>query len=459
MSNPTNFPRRDFLKRTAALSASAFVLPRIAIGQSGPSANGKVNIAMIGAGGIASQAYDGSKGENIVALCDVDSKTLDAARAKQAPKAKTFTDFREMFDKMGDEIDMVCVNTPDHTHFPATMEAMQRGIHVFTQKPLVHNVWEGRTLAKAKEKYKVHTNMGNQGHTFDGIRQMREWYEAGIFGQIKEAHSWINGPDWGGRYFARPEDPMKQHAVPENLDYDLWLGPCPETPYHRLYHPRRWRGFNKFGTGTLGDWFCHVADAPVWVLDLYDPVSVEAVEVDGGSDLLVPDGATVRWDFEKRGTREPLSFYWHNGTTSLMPKKPEGWTISNNLPKYGTLYFGDKQIGYTDERSNNPRLGNREAMLALKKAGFPEEKYPRVKGGPIRELVDVVKGNIKEAGANFDYSVPMNEVMLLGVLACRHGGKIDWDAKNMKITNRPELNQFLKDPVRKGWEYGEDLWT
>jgi len=453
--------RRSFIKKSAAIGAGTFVLPSFSIGKPGQSANSKVNVAMIGAGGIASLAYHGSRGENIVALCDVDSKALDRHKAKDAPDAKTFKDFRVMLDKMGKDIDMVCVNTPDHTHFAATIAAMERNIHVFTQKPLTHNIWQARTLKRAKDHYKVHTNMGNQGHTSGGIRAMREWYEAGVFGQITEVHSFINGPNWNGPYFTRPRLPLQEAPVPKHLDYDLWLGQNEHVPFHKLYHPRTWRGFNRFGSGTLGDWWCHVADAPVWILGLYEPVSVEAVEVNGGSDILVADGMTLRYTFKKRGTKEACVFYWHNGVTSLMPKDPAAWDydISSKLPIAGTLYKGEKMNGYTDNRSGGPRITNREKMIAFKKAGHPAPKYPRVKNGPIAELVQVVKGNIKEAGSNFDYASPFTEVMLLGWLASRYGGKIEWDAQNMRITNRPELNEYLKEPVRKGWEYGESLWT
>lgn len=453
--------RRSFIKKSAAIGAGTFILPRFSIAKPGRSANSKVNVAMIGAGGVASQAYAGTKGENIVALCDVDDNALRKAKAKNAKGAETFQDFRVMLDKMGKDIDMVCVSTPDHTHFAATIAAMERKIHVFTQKPLVHNVWQARTLKKAKDHYKVHTNMGNQGHTTDGIRQMREWYEAGVFGQIKEVHSYMPGPNWNGTYFRRPKLPLETAPVPKNLNYDLWLGPNEHVPFNSLYHPRRWRGFNRFGTGTMGDWFCHVADAPLWVLGLYEPVSVEAMEVQGGSDILVPDGVSIRYVFKKRGTKEACVFYWHNGTTSLMPKDTSkwDWSITKKMPSSGTLYRGEKLNGYTDNRSSNPRLTNREKMIKFKKGGYPAEKYARVKGGPVRELVDVVKGNLKEAGSNFDYAAPMNEVMMLGLIVSRHGGKIEWDAKNMRITNRPELNVYLKDPVRKGWEYGESLWT
>lgn len=458
--NPIQTSRRTFMKKSAAIGAGAFILPRFSIGTSGQSANSKVNIAMIGAGGIASLAYQGSQGENIVALCDVDSRALNRHKAKDAPDAQTFKDFRVMLDKVGKEIDMVCVNTPDHTHFAATIAAMERGIHVFTQKPLTHNIWQARTLKKAKDTYNVHTNMGNQGHTGAGIRQMREWVEADVFGQITEVHSFIDGPNWNGPFFRRPTLPLEVASVPDYLDYDLWLGANEAVPFHKLYHPMKWRGFNRFGTGTLGDWFCHTADAPVWALGLYDPVSVEALEVNGGSDLLVADGMTLRYVFQKRGSKDACVFYWHNGITSLMPKDPADWDwdVSNSFPDKGTLYRGEKMNGFTNNRSNGPRITNREKMMEFKKAGYPAQKYPRVAGGPIRELINVVKGDLKEAGANFDYAAPFTEVMLLGLLASQHGGKIEWDAANMRITNRPELNVYLKEPVRKGWEYGESLW-
>lgn len=452
--------RRSFVQKSAVLSAGAFALPRFSIGQSGQSANSRVNVALIGSGNVASQSYQGTKGENLVAICDVDSNQFGqhAEKFPEIHNAKRFTDFRVMLDKMWKEIDLVCISTPDHTHFVSTIATMERGIHVFTQKPLTHNIWQARTLKKAKDYYKVHTNMGNQGHTYDGIRQMREWYEAGVFGQITEAHSFCRGPDWEGKYFGRPELPLSVDPVPQTLDYDLWIGPNEPVPFHNLYHPLKWRGFHRFGTGTFGDWFCHIADAPVWVLDLYEPVSVELVKLEGGNDILVPDNVCVRYEFKQRGTKKPCTFYWHNGMDNYLPEKPADWTTSENLPNAGTIYYGEKANAFTDNRSNNPRLVNRDAMIAFKQAGYPAEKYPRVAGGPVRELVDVVKGNIPEAGANFDYAAPMTEVMLLGIIACNHGGKIEWDSKNMRITNRPELNVYLKDPVRKGWECGESLW-
>ncbi|MEM6911923.1 MAG: Gfo/Idh/MocA family oxidoreductase [Verrucomicrobiota bacterium] len=454
--------RRKFLK-TSAATVAASSLPHFSIGQGGPSANGKLNLAMIGAGGIAQMAYkELAKTENIVALCDVDSERFLQYGEKfpQLEKARQFADFRKMFDALGDEIDAVCINTPDHTHFVATMEAMQRGKHVCTQKPLAHTIWEGRTLQKAKDHYGLVTNMANQGHTTDGIRQMREWFEAGLLGDVTKAYSWTGGPDWNGNYFSKPASlPLSPEAAPPTLDWDLWLGPAEERPYSAYFHPLTWRGFYPFGGGQLVDWFCHIADAPVWVLGLYEPVVIEAEEVIGGDDFLTPDQVRVRFDFEARGELPPMSYWWSNGPeAAIAPEEPDAWGWGK-VPNGGTFFHGDKATAYTDKRSNNPRI-TREIMLELKQSnGFPEETYPRVKGkGPFHEWAKAIKGRGPEPGSNFDYAAKLTEVSLLGVLAQRFGGRIEWDAQSMRITNRPELNQYLRTPARTGWEYGEDLW-
>lgn len=462
----TSLNRRSFLKKTAVAGAGAFILPRFSIGKAGGSANSRLNIAMIGAGGIAGMAYNGCKGENIVALADVDSNMFGFHREghPEVLQAKRYADFRVMLDKLGKDIDAVCINTPDHTHFSATMHAMEMGMHVCTQKPLTHNIWQARTLQKAKKKYEVVTNMAVQGHTFDGIRQMREWYEADVFGQIREVHSWIQGPDWkpmnGKRwYWHKPERfPMKKDPVPTNLNWDLWLGPnAADTPFSEYYHPRSWRGFNEFGNGLFGDWMPHIADAPIWILDLFEPVSVELLKKDGGNDCIVPDGNSVRWEFKKRGSKAPCTFYWHNGDERFMPETPEDWTWGE-MPDMGTVFYGDKQLGFTDARSNHPRLGNKEAMKDFKKSGYPDEKYDRIKGGPFKEWIRAIKGEGPEPGANFDFAAPYTEMMLIGVLAARFGGRIDWDPKR-GITNRPELNKYVRPQVvREGWDYGKDLW-
>lgn len=463
--------RREFLKQSTAAGAGAFVLPRFSIGRPGPSANSRLNIAMIGAGNIARMAYNGCKGENIIALADVDD-TMFGQHLETNPeirKARKFEDFRRMLDKMHKKIDAVCINTPDHTHFAATMHAMEMGKHVCTQKPLTHHIWEARTLKKAKDKYGVITNMAVQGHTFDGIRQMKEWYEADVFGQIQEVHSWKGGPDWETEYPGKwgywhktTAFPPKTDPVPKNLNWDLWLGPRPaDTAFNKLYHPKSWRAYYAFGNGIFGDWMPHISDAPVFILDLYNPVVVELEAKAGGNDWMCPDGNRVRWEFKQRGSKAPCTFYWYNGpaTPQFRPQLPESWTSSKKLPGGGTLYVGEKTIGFTDQRSNHPRLINQEEMKAFEEQGLPEEKYPRIKGGPFKEWIRAIKEEGPEPGANFAFASPFTEMMLLGVLVARFGGRIEWDPEQ-GITNRPELNQYVTGlPPREGWDYGRDLWS
>lgn len=455
--NPLN--RRSFLKKSAAFGAASVVFPRFSIGQTGASANSKVNIAMIGVGGIASMAYQGTKVENIVALCDIDRRQFPGWAGKRG--IPTFADFRVMLDKMGKEIDGVCINTPDHTHFVATLDAMQRGLHVCSQKPLTHNIWEARTLKKAKDTSGVVTNMANQGHTYDGIRKMREWVEAGVFGPITEVHTGVPGPNWQSKYFTKPgQMPPAAQAVPPEVDWDLWLGPAKATGYNPIYHPLTWRSFYEYGTGQFGDWFCHIGDGAVWILDLYDPVVVECVERGPAMEGLIPDHSVVRFDFPARGSKKACSLYWYdgmdNGGTKI--KVPKEWDLGN--PKQaGSYWYGEKQNGYLDERSNNPRLSTRQAMMDFNKGADIPEKYPRVQqDGPFAEWVAAIKGDIKECGANFDYAAPMSEVALIGVIAQRFSGRIEWDPV-AGITNRPELNAYVREPVRPGWEYGRDLWA
>ena len=447
--------RRKFMQKAAAAGAGSLALSGFSIGKPGPSANSKLDIAMVGGSGIAQMAYNSLKDENIVAVADVDS------RRNSHEGAKSFTDFRVMLDKMWKQIDGVCINSPDHTHFPATMAAMERGLHVCVQKPLTHNIWEARTLRKAAEKYNVISNMANQGHTYDGIRRMREIYEAGILGQVSVVHSGFPGPGWNGPFFAKPEAvPLQEETVPDFLDWDLWVGPAVKKPYNRIYHPKRWRAFWNYGTGMLGDWFCHICDGPVWILDLYEPTAVECIERKQNMEGVVPDYATVRWDFPRRGDKVPCSLYWHDGMNNggKEMEKPPDWGYGDWLPQKGSYWYGRENNAYLNERSSAPRLSSKEKMVELKQEGMPEEKYPRVKArGPHGEWANAIKGG-PQPGSNFDYAARLTETCLLGVLAERFGGRIEWDSAKMSITNRPELNAYVKETARPGWKYGEDLW-
>ncbi len=441
------------MKNSLAVAGGSAVLPLFSVGQAGPSASSKLNVAFIGAGNIAKMAYEGVPNDNWVALCDVDSVYLDEAKEKypQARGAKVFSDFRKMFDQMADEIDAVCVSTPDHTHYTATSWALEHGKHVCTQKPLTRTIWEARSLRSlAKEKGLV-TNMANQGHTYDGIRRCREWLEAGVIGNVREVHSWEGGPSWGNRWFQKPESfPLEPEAVPATLDWDLWLGPRPAMEFSSYYHPLRWRSFWDIGTGMLGDWFCHTCDGPVWALSLYDVEYVELITKDLGNDpSMIPDRSVVRWHFGSRGGLPPCDLYWHDG--GLKPNIPDNWSYGK-VPQRGSIFYGDQLNLFLDERSNNPRLVNIDDMRNFRRGGEPPVKYPRVEfDGPFAEFIAAVKGDGPTPGSNFDYAARLTEVALLGVLAQRFGGRIEWSARQGKITNRPELNAYVKEEYRPGW--------
>ncbi len=453
--------RRRFM---AAAGAATFVAPRFNILRAGGSPNEKPAIAMVGNGGIAGMAYKGLKNggqHNIVAVCDVD----EGRRKKGGKQAKKFSDFRVMYDKMGKQIDGVCVNTPDHTHFAATIIAMQLGIHVCTQKPLTHNVWQARTLLKAAEKYpKVITNMGNQGHAWDGIREMHELYDTGLLGQVTEVHSGFPGPGWNSRYFHKPEKmPMPAQQVPGNLHWNLWIGPATKTAYNKSYHPLKWRSFWNYGTGMLGDWFCHIGDGPVWVLDLFDPTTIERVRCDETLPGVIPNSCTVKWQFPRRGDKDPCTLIWQDGMGNGGPplKKPDDWAYGKHAQK-GSYWYGTKNNAYLNERSDRPRISSREGMAAwqeAKKSGKVKNRQPKSScRHPHGEWLKAIAGGPKP-GSRFEYSARLSETCLLGVLAQRAGGRIEWDAANLKVTNRPELNRLVKEPVQSGWEdYGADLW-
>ena len=448
-----NIDRRRFLQSASALGVGAALIPNLL----SCSPSQKVNIAIIGVGGRGRENWSKSRNENIVALCDVNDESA-AEGYTVFPKAKRYKDFRKMFDEMANEIDAVMVSTTDHSHFPAAMAAMQLGKHVFVEKPLAHNVWQLRTLKKAAEYYNVITQMGNQGHTTDGIRKVKEWYDAGVTGEVKEIFAWFNGPEFGeGKYFTKPgQYPPAEQAVSESLDWDLWLGPAAVRPYNKVYVPRSWRGFYDFGNGELGDWACHTLDAPFWSLELGMPNVVESEFHSGSPEGFVPDKSIIRFEFPERGNKPPAVLKWYEG--GLKPENRPEWGI-DELPPSGMIMVGEKQSIITGGRPNNAMLimsdEEWEDWVANK---MPAPSIPRIEGGPVKEFLDAIKGNGPMPGSNFNYATGLTEMALIGVLAQRFNIRIEYDATNMKVTNHPELDQFIKEPVREGWEYGEELW-
>ena len=438
-------------------ASSLFVLPRFAIGGGGPPPSRKLNLAFIGAGGQAEAAYSGCDGENFVALCDVDDARAANAFAKY-PKARRFRDFRVMLDQMHRDIDAVVVSTPDHIHFAAAFLSMQLGKHVFVQKPLTHNIWQARTLRRAASHYKVISQMGNQGHTTEGIRYVKEWYDAGTLGQVREVHAWFNGPDFvGGPYFRIPSTfPPQASAVPATLDWKLWLGPVEKRSYSPAYLPLTWRGFWDFGSGELGDWACHTLDAPFWALDLDAPTRVSVENIEMIHEGFVPRSSHLRFDFPARGKKPPVALHWYDG--GQHPAPPLDWDRNKPFPSSGMLMIGDKNTLMTGPRPDNPLLLN-DAIWQDFKRTLPVKTIPRVEGGPFREWIRAIKGSGPTPGSNFEYSARLAEAALVGVMAQRTGEDIEWDAANMRVRNHSGFERFVREPARLGWGFGDEVWT
>jgi predicted dehydrogenase len=447
--------RRHFLQ-TAALSALA--APKI-VRALDPKQ--KIRVACVGIGQMGNGAVSGSRNEHLVAFCDVDwretNKRSAGAIAKEHPDVPKFTDFREMLDKKGMEIDAVLISTPDHTHFAAAMAAMEAKKHVFVQKPLAHNIWQVRTLQKAAHKYGVQTVMGNQGHCWEGIRLVKEWFEAGVLGEVKEVHCWTDRPlGHVGFMNPPPTTAPKAEPVPEGVSWDLWQGPVTARDYSEHYMPQRWRGWWDYGCGGLGDIGCHCLDAPFWALQLGMPEKVEVVKQ---QPALAPgytaSKSHIIFHFAARGTLPPVQVHWYEG--GLLPEPLPGMT--KGLPDNGMIMKGSKETLYSDGmRVQSPQLWPRERMTPLIDI-LRRKPLPRsVAGDPIGELFAAIRGEIPHAGSHFDYACPLTELVNVGVLAIRSGKSIEWDAAAMKVKNAPDFDTWIKEPARDGWRYGEDLW-
>ena len=451
------FSRRNFLKSTTFASTGLLFIPDFL--KNPP--NNRLNIAVIGVGGRGKANWGKVPKENIVALCDVDN-SMASSGYRLFPKARKFRDFRVMFDQMAKQIDAVIITTPDHTHFAATMIAMELGKHVYVEKPLAHNVWQLRTLKKAAKYYKVVSQMGNQGHTTNGIRLIKEWYDQGVLGKVREVHAWHGKFKFGpGKYFTKPKTfPPGSDPVPKHLDWDLWLGPAKFKPFNYAYAPRSWRGFYDFGNGQLGDWSCHTLDGPFWALNLGMPYLATADVPNPKTEYgFVADESVTTLKFHARGSQPPVTLKWYEGgiQPDVKPQNKPEWKIKG-FDNSGMMMIGDKNTLITGSRPNfGPRLLLETEDWEDFKKNPPERTIKRTyENGPVEEWVDAIKQNTLP-GSNFDYSASLTEMALVGVLAQRFATKIEYDADKMKITNRPDINAYIKEPTREGWSYGENL--
>ncbi len=470
----SNKSRRDFLRTGAVATAGFFIVPRHVLGGPGYIApSDRLNIAGIGAGGKgASDLAEFAKSPkvNIVALCDVDEAQA-AGSMKRFSKAKFYYDYREMLEKEKNNIDAVSVSTPDHTHAIATLAAMELGKHVYVQKPLTHDIYEARMLTEAAKKYKVVTQMGNQGGSGDGVRSMKEWYDAKLIGKVTKVYAWTNRPVWP-QGLAKPSG---THTVPSTMKWDLWIGPSKYEDFNPAYHPFNWRGWWAFGTGALGDMACHIMDPIYRILPILYPNEVECslpnqftgAWTEAGYIDSCPPASIIHLNYPRTDGKGEIKVTWMDG--GLLPQRPAELLPDEEMGNWdgGVIFEGTKGKMMCDCYGGNPRLLPTSRM---KEAKLPKQTLKRVPEGHYVQWVNACiagHGN-GETSSPFEYAGPFTESILMGNLAIRSWmiknpkltgwgdkylgrKKLLWDAQNMKITNFDEANQFVKREYRTGW--------
>ena len=445
--------RRDFLWQSALAGAAGTVFggvaPAPALARAARvAANERVRFACIGVGGKGeSDTNDAGEHGEIVALCDIDEKTLDKMGAK-FPKAKKYFDYRKMLEDLGEKIDAVTVSTPDHSHAPASVMAMRMGKHCFTQKPLTWSVEEARLMRTLAAEKKLATQMGNQGTADNGFRSGVELIRSGVLGRIKEVHAWTNRPVWDQGISRFKDTP----GVPNNVRWYEFLGPAHDRPYHPKYQPFQWRGWLDFGTGALGDMACHTVNIAAMSLGLFDPESVEVADTSGIVDHeTYPTWSVIKYQFGERAGRPPLSLTWYDGGKNL-PKEKRAYLEflqGEEAADSGLLIVGEKgtfcsKNDYGAEHVLLPK----EKFRDVKR---PEPTLPR-SPGHFREWVDAIQANDPgKALSNFGYAGRLTETVVLGVVALKAGGKIEWDADAMRAKGRPEADQYIRRDYRKGF--------
>jgi predicted dehydrogenase len=443
--NNLKMSRRTFIGNTAKASAAFTILPsRVISGLGHKAPSDRLNVAGIGVGGKGGNVIKQITDQNIVALCDVDWKYA-ANIFNEFPGAKKYKDFRKMLEEVKN-IDAVVVATPDHSHAVIAMTAMKMGKHVYCEKPLTHSVYESRLLAETAKKYKVATQMGNQGNSGEGMRQMCEWIWDGAIGEVKEAYAWTNRPIWPQGL----ERPVEKPPVPDTLDWDLFLGPAAYRPYHPIYTPWNWRGWWDFGTGALGDMACHVIDPIFKVLKLQYPVRVQGSSTQINNES-PPAAQIVKYTFPARKDLEKIKMpqvtvTWYDG--GLLPPRPpelpDGDIMGRDI-NGGCLFIGSKGKLMCGCWSTNPTLLPYSEMEHFQE---PPKTLRRVELGHVMDWVRACKENPEnrtEASSNFEYAGPLNEMVVMGVVAVRLqdlNRELQWDGANMKFANISESDEI-----------------
>jgi predicted dehydrogenase len=436
--------RRRFLRDGVMASAVTLGFPAIL---SSRSPNSKLNIAIIGAGGRGADNTAAVAGENIVALCDVDGANLAKAAAKY-PQARTYKDFRKLYEK-ADDIDAVVVSTAEHTHAVATMPALRLKKHVYCEKPLTHDVREARAIVEAARGAGVVTQMGIQIHSGDNYRRVVEIIQSDAIGPVNEVHVWVSRA-WGWQteeeakanadiVFVQ-ERPTGEMPVPEGLDWDLWIGPAPYRPYNEVYLPGpKWYRWWDFGNGTMSDLGSHWIDLPFWALKLDAPLTIEASGPPPNAEI-APASMSARYTYGSRGELPGLTLTWYQGS-----EKPGIWK-EGGIPQWksGALFIGKKGMLLAD-------YGKYVLLPEKDFAEFqpPPQVFPK-SPGQQEEWVNACKTG-ERASCDFSYSGRLTEANHLGNVAYRAGRKIEWDSKNLRISNDTGANSFLSQEYREGW--------
>lgn len=474
-SAPTpGFSRRSFIKKSA-IGAGLMTVPSYVIGQAADvlSPNNRLNLALVGVAGKAKTHCVSALAENVVALCDVDMRHVNNERAYQGESeskqkasqnfnealiefekkgARWFSDYRVMLDEMGDKIDAVVVTTPDHMHFPIAMSAINRGKHVYVEKPMAHTMEEARLLREAAERMGVVTQMGNQGHSNSGARLVKEWIAAGVIGEVREVHSWTDRPasHWQ-QGLPRPDHSAGVPVVPDGLDWKLWLGVAEERDYDPAYAPFKWRAYTDFGCGALGDMGCHIMDAAIWGLELGYPLEVSAA-TSAMNGYTYPKQTAVTYKFPKRGQFPELTYHWYSG--GMYPPIPaflrdtdpfRGDSIQTN----GTIIVGEGAALLIDTYSSSVRMLPREKFIEARES-LPPQTLRRVKGDHFTEWTNAIREN-RSATSDFSYAGPMTETVLIGAAAIRAGRKLKFDAATRKFVGDDEANKLLRKDYPDGW--------
>ena len=469
--NKPDMSRRKFIRNTSLAAGSFFIVPRQVLGRGFIAPSDQLTIAGIGVGGKGNsdlREFSKSPKANIAILCDVDDRQA-ADSVKRFPKAKYYKDWREMLDKEAKNIDAVSVSTPDNVHAVAAMAAIQRGKHVYVQKPMTHDIYEARMLTQAARKYKVVTQMGNQGASGDGVRFMREWYNAGLIGDATEIHVWTNRPVW-------PQgmgNPKGKDEIPKELNWDLWLGPAKFEEYHKEFLPFNWRGYWAYGTGALGDMGCHLIDPAFKTVGLGYPSEVECSEGAVFEKMWnasyypesCPISSSIKLKFPMKNGKPDVKLYWMDG--GIRPERPDELGPDERMggDDGGVIITGTKGKMMCDCYGANPTLlptsKTKEINVPQTLARVPEGHY-------VQWVNACIAGFGKaETSSTFDYAGPLTETILMGNLALRSyitkssdgksfpgRKKLLWDAENMKITNYDEANQYVKREYREGWKLG-----